>query len=168
MAGTIAPIYCCEEHLCPRNLHRISRPSFRSSLGKEQVEILPALQSLFLEKSAQQDLFKKLSGSSVPQLSSYPIAVYYFCMIVESDAIVLVNGVPNKTKVNRLACSVQTFSFPVDLTTMTAPSSDGIGIANLPNQVCSIYCISFECRVDQNCLSSSDTKLLPSMVPILP
>ena len=47
------------------------------------------------------------------------------------------------------------FLLIVDLTTMAAPSSDGIGIANLPNQVRLVLCIyiCLEGPVDENYIS---------------
>ncbi len=60
---------------------------------------------------------------------------------------------PNKAKAKRDSLARFNSDFLL-MTTMAAPSSDGIGIANLPNQVRSVLCIyvCLEGLADENYL----------------
>lgn len=81
-----------------------------------------------------------------------------------------VNGGPNKAKVKRLACSVLTFSFPPVSSSPQWPPPLLTVLASPTSQTrCARFiCIYLEGLIDENQLSSSDTKLSPSMVPTLP
>ena len=77
MAGNFPPIYRCEESLRIQEFARCIAPALQELVGERVTEVLPALESLFLEDLQPSGPVQEAIGQFVAarQLLGHPVAV---------------------------------------------------------------------------------------------
>ncbi len=80
MAGTITPIYHCKGTLPIPGYHITNRARLEELVGERATEVLPALQSLFLEELKPSEPVQKVIDKFVAtrQLSNHPIVISHW------------------------------------------------------------------------------------------
>ena len=77
MARDFRATHCCEETLCVHGICRIFAPGLQQLVGESATDVLPALESIFLEELQPSGPIQEAFGQflAARQLFGHPVAI---------------------------------------------------------------------------------------------